>query len=332
MKAVFIEKPGGPLFVREVDVPEPGPGEVLIKIAAAPVNPSDIARIKLADTNIDIKTFNPGLEGSGKVVAGGKGLLPRLWMGKRVSCSPKYTTSGTWAEYMVTPAGMCFPLNKSISDEQGSMALVNPLTALAFLDMVRKNKHRAIINNAAASALGRMIELLCRKKGIPLINLVRKQDQAEMLANSGSEHVLVTTDPSFSGRLKTLAGELKATILFDSVCDRQLKDIIDVLPYGSELIIYGNLTGEEEIMVKPINLISDNVHISGFFLGNSIRERGLVKNMLDLLQVRRLMKNDLKIKIRDKYPLEKVNEAIESYLANMSAGKVLLVPELKGDI
>ena len=211
------------------------------------------------------------------------------------------------------------------------MSLVNPLTVLAFFDIVRKNKHKAIINNAAASALGRMMELLGKKKGIPVINLVRNQNQAEILMNSGSEHVLVTSSSSFLNKLKDLAGDLKATILFDSVCSRQTRDIIDVLPYGSEVIIYGNLSGEEEIMVKPVNLISNDIHISGFYLGNSTRERGLIRNILDLNQVRRLMKNDLKINIRNKYPLDKVNEAIESYVTKMSSGKVLLVPDLLSD-
>jgi NADPH2:quinone reductase len=331
MKAVILKKQGEPLSVSEVNVPEPGPGEVVIKMAAAPINPSDIARIKRAYPESELATIIPGLEGSGRVVAAGKGLLPRIWLGRRVTCSSKHLTSGSWAEYMVTSAGMCFPLSKKVSDEQGSMSLVNPLTVLVFFDIVRKNKHKAIINNAAASALGRMMELLGKKKGIPVINLVRNQNQAEILMNSGSEHVLVTSSSSFLNKLKDLAGDLKATILFDSVCSRQTRDIIDVLPYGSEVIIYGNLSGEEEIMVKPMNLISNDIHISGFYLGNSTGERGLIRNILDLNQVRRLMKNDLKINIRNKYPLDKVNEAIESYVTKMSSGKVLLVPGLLSD-
>ena len=75
MQAIFLEKPGGPLVVKEVKIPEPGPGEVLIKMSAAPINPSDLAQIRNANTDNDLATFIPGLEGSGTVVAAGKVLL-----------------------------------------------------------------------------------------------------------------------------------------------------------------------------------------------------------------------------------------------------------------
>jgi len=326
MKAVFIESQGGPLVVKEVKTPVPGPGEVLIKIAAAPVNPSDLARIRNAHIENDLATFIPGLEGSGTVVAAGKGLLPHLWSGKRVSCSSKYGTSGTWAEYMVTGAAMCFPLTRKISDEQGSMSLVNPLTALAFFEIVRERDHKAVINNAAASALGRMVELLGDKHHIPVINIVRNQKQAEMLKGAGSKYVLDSSDPSFLADLESLSGELKATVLFDSVCSKQLQHIIEALPSGSSVIIYGNLSGEEQILINPRSLIDKNINISGFYLGKRTKENGPIKNIINLRQVSRLMSSGLKIKIQNRFPLEKAREAVNAYLGNMSAGKVLLVP------
>ena len=238
MQAVFLEKPGGPLVVKEVKIPEPGPGEVLIKMSAAPVNPSDLAQIRNAPANYDLGTFIPGLEGSGRVVAAGKGILPRLWMGKRVACSNEYHTSGTWAQYMVTNAGKCFPLGSRVSDEQGSMSLVNPLTALAFFEIAKRDNHRAIINNAAASALGRMVVLLGKKQKIPVINIVRNQKQLESLRQAGSKYVLNSSDPSFIKDLGAIAHDLSATLLFDPVCSRQLEEMCDILPirqYSSNL-------------------------------------------------------------------------------------------------
>lgn len=325
MKAVFLEKAEGLLIVKEVRIPDPGSNEVLIRMKAAPINPSDLARIRNAHINNDLMTFIPGLEGSGIVVAAGKGILPHLWLGKRVACSSEYNTSGTWAEYMVTPADKCFPLNSKVSDEQGSMSLVNPLTALAFFDIARQNKNKAIINNAAASALGRMVELLSEKHKIPVINIVRNQKQAEMLKNLGSRYVLNSSDMSFIENLGALSRDLKATILFDSVCSIQLEEMIDALPSGSTVIIYGNLSGEELIKIKPGNLISNNIHISGFYLGNRAKENGLFRNMLNLREVIRLMRSELKINIQGRYPLIKVQEAVDTYLKDMSAGKVLLV-------
>jgi len=323
MKAVFTEKQGGPLVVREVEIPKPGPGEVLVKIAAAPINPSDLARVRNMDTDLD--TFIPGLEGSGTVVAAGKGLLPRLWLGKRVACT-HHGIRGTWAEYMVTSAAMCFPLKSKVSFEQGSMTLVNPLTALAFLEIAEAGKHKAIINNAAASALGRMVELLATKKGIPVINLVRTDEHAKALIQKGSKHVLNTSDSSFIENLSQLSNELHATLMFDSVCGKELPYIMEVLPPNSSVYIYGNLTSAENIYVNPRSLIDNNITVSGFFLGRRAGENGLIKNMKNLRKVGTLMSSDLTIKIQGRFTLDRAQEAVDTYLNNMSAGKVLLVP------
>jgi NADPH:quinone reductase len=324
MKAVFVEKPGGPLITKEVPIPVPGPSEVLVKITAAPINPSDLAGIKNAEA--ELETFIPGLEGSGVVVEAGKGLLPKLWLGKRVACSAHYSHSGTWAEYMVTSAGMCFPLSEKVSDEQGSMSLVNPLTAIAFLDIVEKENHKALINNAAASALGRMVELLAVKQNIPVINLVRSTTQLETLKKKGSQYVLNTSEPSFIDNLKILSADLQASILFDSVCSNQLLKMVEALPKDGSVIIYGNLTGESEIFINPRSLIANNIKVRGFLLGNSAKENCMLSNMLNLIKVRRLMTNGMTVNIRERYSLNRVQEAVDSYLSNMSAGKVILKP------
>jgi NADPH:quinone reductase len=324
MKAVFLDKPGGNLFQKEVKTPVPGPGEVLVRMKAAPVNPSDLARIRKAE---DLTTFIPGIEGSGIVIAAGKGLLPRLWLGKRVACSSEYPYSGTWAEYMVTKAGMCFPLGAKVDDEQGAMSLVNPLTALGFFGIAIEEKHKAIINNAAAGALGRMVELIGKKHDIPVINIVRKDDQVKILKSSGSEHVLNSSDTSFIDDLGRLSHELSATLLFDSTCSHLLGKMIGALPSGSSVVIYGNLSGEENILINPRSLIDNDIKISGFFLGSRSKKNGMLKNILNLREVSQLMSTEMKIKIQGRFPIEKAQEAVDTYLYDMSAGKVLLIME-----
>ncbi len=325
MKALFLDKPGGHLIIKEVNTPVPGTDEVLVRMKAAPVNPSDLARLRTADKEYDLNTFIPGIEGSGTIVAAGKGILPHLWMGKRVACSSEYPASGTWAEYMVTKAGNCFPLSSKVDNEQGSMSLVNPLTALAFFEIIKQERHKAIINNAAASALGRMVELLGNKNKIPVINIVRSQKQAETLKNSGSGYVLDSSATTFIYDLGQLSHNLKATIMFDSVCSPELGKMIAVLPAGSSVIIYGNLSGEEQIFIKPVSLIYNNIKLSGFYLGSRAKENGLLKNIINLRHVSRLMRNDLKIRIQGRFPIDRAQEAVDTYLGNMSAGKVLLV-------
>ncbi len=325
MKALFLEKQGGPLIVKDVDIPLPSKGEVLVKIVAAPVNPSDIARVKNAHTEYDLNTFIPGLEGSGIVVKAGSGLLPRLWLGRRVTCSAVYPTSGTWAEYVVTSAAKCFPLSAKVSDEQGSMSLVNPLTALAFFDIVKKEGHQALINNAGASSLGRMIEMLGVRKHIPVVNIVRQQEQADSLKRQGSKHVLVSSDPQFTEQLGALSADLKATVLFDSVCGPQFSSLISALPYGSKVIVYGNLSGDEHPEFDPRVLLGKNLIIEGFYLANQAKKNGMIRNIMNLRKVSQLMQTGLTIKIHKTFPLSEGQLAVDTYLANMSAGKVLLV-------
>jgi NADPH:quinone reductase len=326
MKAIFLEKPGGPLVLKDVEIPVPAKGEVLVKINAAPVNPSDIARIKNAHLEYDLNTFIPGIEASGKVVKAGRGILPAFWLGKRVACSSEHSYSGTWAEYMVTSAAKCFPLSDKVSDEQGSMSLVNPLTAIAFFEIAEKEGHKAIINNAAASALGRMVELLGDRKNIPVINIVRKQEQADTLTRLGSKHVLVSSNPQFYEQLTKLSEELKATILFDSVCGRQFSSLISVLPYGSRVIVYGNLSGDEHPEFDPRVILGKKITIEGFYLANRAKENGIIKNILNLRKVSKLMQTGLSVKIRERFPLSMGQKAVDAYLADMSAGKVLLMP------
>jgi NADPH:quinone reductase len=325
MLAVYLEKQGGSLGIHTVPVPHPKQGEVLVKMAAAPVNPSDLAQIKNISGEEDLLSFIPGLEGSGTVIEAGKGLIPRLWLGKRVACSAISPSSGTWAEYMVTSAEYCFPIPKTISDEQGSMLLVNPMTAVAFFDIILHEKHKAIINSAAAGALGGMIRFLGNKYGIPIINVVRNDGQAQMLNTDGAKYVLNNTDPDFTNQLLLLSHELKATLALDPISGSYTQQLLEALPYGGIVIVYGNLSGgEQSPSMRP--LVLDNKKIHGFYLGNWMKDNGMLKTIRNLIRVRQLLKNDFKITVQNRFPLDKAQQAVDTYLNNMTVGKVLLVP------
>jgi len=325
MKAIIVKAPGGPLELVEVQLPEPGPGEVLVKIGAAPVNPSDLAVIRRGQGG-EFVPFIPGLEGAGVVVKAGKGILPRLWLNRRVACSPKKGSGGTWAEYMVTDAGHCFPLNSKISTEQGSMTLVNPLTALDFVAIAKRGGYRAMINNAAASSLGRMLELLCMKNNIILINIVRSREKAGELGKKGSRYVLISSEPEFEARLSELAAKLEARLLFDSVCGEGFPSLLKAMPDKSTIYIYGNLSPSEYISVNPRELLSRDISIKGYYLANRVREQGVLKKMRNIITVGKLMSSGMSPVIRTKFPLAETQKAIDTYLSAMSEGKVLIIP------
>jgi NADPH:quinone reductase-like Zn-dependent oxidoreductase len=122
---------------------------------------------------------------------------------------------------MTTSAVRCFPLPKTLPFEQGAMLIVNPLIALAFFDIAKRGKHTALVSNAAAGALGKMILRLGQKHALPVINIVRKPEQAALLHSLGAKYVLNNCDPDFHDRLSALAQQLQATLILDPVGSQQ---------------------------------------------------------------------------------------------------------------
>ena len=323
MQAVQIDQDGGPLFVRQIAVPRPGPGEVLIRMAASPINPSDLGFI--AGGHGYEKTFPvvPGVEGSGIVIAAGPGLLPGILKGRRVACAKSATTDGAWAEYMVTRATQSIPLRKNISNEQGAMLLVNPLTALVFFDILKKGGHAACINTAAASALGRMMVRLALKKGIPLINIVRRKDQADLLHSLGAEHVLISTEPGFEQELSVLAHRLKTTLILDAICGAFTQQLINAAPDGSLVLLYSNLSREPS-QISPHSLWNHDIRVEGFYLGVWTAKQNLLRILALSQEVQDLAGTDLQSSIYKRLPLSSAREGLEIYQKNMTAGKILL--------
>jgi NADPH2:quinone reductase len=322
MTAVFVNPENGNLFTKKVDVPILQKGEVLIKMLAAPINPSDLAKVREIKAE-ETPGFIPGIEGCGIVVAAGKGLLPRLFMGKRVACSAKYETSGTWAEYMVTPAGSCFPIGKSISNEQAAMAIVNPMTALAFLDFARKNKHHAIVNTAAAGALGKMITSLFEKHHIKVLNIVRNHEGLKALMKQKNDFVLNSNETDFPVKLKDWCNKMNATLMLDAVGGELVNQVIDFLPSNSTIMLYGNLS-QKKIEFLPIQLLRENKKIIGFYLGHWITENGITKTIFNLMKVNKLLRKGMETPVQAVFSLDNVQQAVEVYEENMSKGKVLL--------
>jgi NADPH:quinone reductase-like Zn-dependent oxidoreductase len=322
MKAVFINPESGKLYTREVDIPVPGKGEVLIKMLAAPINPSDLSKIREISGK-EAEDFIPGIEGCGIVVATGKGILSRLFSGKRVACSSKYSTSGTWAEYMVTAAGSCFPVGKRISPGQAAMALVNPMTALAFLDYAKRNRHQAVVNTAANGALGRMINSIFEKHHIKVLNIVRSEGAAGNIYSGKYSFLLNSRDNDFTTKFKKWCEEMDARLMLDAVGGELVNKVLDCLPANSTILLYGNLS-QKQIEFLPTKLVRENKKMIGFFLGHWIAENGMVKTIFNLIKVRKLLAKGMETQIQAVFSLDTVQQAVERYEANMSEGKVLL--------
>jgi len=330
MRAVQISSYDGKpesLRVVELPVPQPGPGEVLVKVAASPINPSDLMFIRGLYGLKKALPAIPGFEGSGTVVASGGGFLASMLKGKRVAChatDPK-TTGGMWAEYLATPANACVPLKKDVDLEPAAMMLVNPFTAWALVDEAQHGNHRAIVQTAAASALGRMIIRLARDRNIPVINVVRRPEQIALLRGLGAQHVLDSNSAGFDEILRNHCRELGATIAFDAVAGEMSGRIQRAQPKRSRLVIYGALS-LEAAQIDPGVLIFEGKSVDGFWLSGWLAKLSLFSRARIAGQVQKLLASELKTEVRARYPLDQAPRALQEYSAEMTSGKILLVP------
>ncbi|HET9908075.1 MAG TPA: zinc-binding dehydrogenase [Anaerolineales bacterium] len=325
MQAVQLDEPHGRLTLREVRVPRPGAGQVLIRMTASPINPSDLGSLSgFSYSGTRQFPFTPGLEGSGTVVEAGEGFMPRLLNGRRVACTPSLMGDGTWAEYMVTSAKSCVPLNRNVSLQQGAMMLVNPLSALAFFEIAERGKHRAIVNTAATSALGGMILRMGKRRGIPIIHVVRRQEQVDLIREQGGEYVFNSSEADFPEQLRTMVHRLQATLLLDAIGGSMTKALGQAAPYGSTILLYARLSAEDSLLDARAAL-AKQLHFDGWFLGNWMREKNLIQTLRLARQAQSLLGTDLSTPVQKRLPLSAAQQGLEMYTRNMGAGKILLV-------
>ncbi len=322
MQTIRQYEQGGELVVESVPVPQPGPGEVLIKMIASPINPSDLALLH-GDYLKRNYPFTPGLEGSGLVIKAGAGLLPRLRIGKRVACSPNPESDGTWAQYMKTSALRSIPVPKKISYEQGATMIVNPMTAMAFLHLAKEGNHHSLVNNAAASSLGKMLLRLTIHHGIPLINIVRKEQHVVELKKLGAAHVLNSSSTSFESELQKLSHDLKATLFLDAVTGEQSGILLRNAPPGSRLVVYARLSSDRMIL-DPGYLVKEEKDMSGFQLNNWLKSKNTLFKLRFVNQVKRHLSGSLSTHVQRRMPMEEVEQAVLLYKENMSMGKIIL--------
>jgi NADPH:quinone reductase-like Zn-dependent oxidoreductase len=316
------------LRVEQRPVPKPGKDEVLVKVAAAPINPSDLAFLTGNYGFDNPPPVVPGGEGSGTVVAVGPGAMGRYYLGKQVACLSKGERDGTWAEYVVVSTkGGVFPLNKSVSLEQGAMAVINPLTASAFLEITKEGGHTAIILTAAASSLGQMVNRLGRSAGIQVINVVRRDAQVELLKAQGANIVLNSSDGDFETQLHDACHHYDAHLAFDAVAGPMTGQLLKAMPNNSTVTVYSCLSRQSP-QTNHDQIIFHGKTITGLWLGPWLYEN---KNLFQILSFwrrsQKLISTDLKSEVRARYPFQEAKQAVQEYTRQMTGGKILLTPQ-----
>jgi NADPH:quinone reductase len=151
-------------------------------------------------------------EGAGVVVKAGQGV--ESLVGRTVAFR---NASGTYARYRTMPAADCMILPAGLTARQGASAFINPLTVLGVVETMKREGHRALVHTAAASNVGQMLNRLCLKDGIDLVNIVRSQEQEDLLRQLGAKHIVNGSSPTFEDELTVALEETDATLAFDAI-------------------------------------------------------------------------------------------------------------------
>ena len=322
MKAVVIETLGddSKAQVMEVSRPVPGAGEVVIEVHSSPINPSDLYFMKGRYWSDKTVPAIPGIEGAGVVVQCGEGAEDLLH--KRVHVSG----GQMWAEYKLAKADQVVPLLEDTTIDQAATLWVNPMTVMMFRELIRTDRHRAAVQDAANSSLGRILNRLCRLEGIPLINIVRSSQTAESLRSEGTAHVLDSSDANFTRDYKELCTRLNATIAFDCVGGEMTGMVLAGLCPGGVVYAYGSLSEQPCNGIQAEDIMFHRKRVEGRNMPSWLSTKTALERQKLYVQIQEMMGTVFEPTFRGHFSLDQIQAALTCYKANMSAGKVLLHP------
>ena len=326
MKAIRFEQFGEPtdvLKVAEMPVPEPGPGEVRVKMIASPVNPSDLLTIQGKYGVQPPLPFTPGYEGVGIVDKAGPGLIGRIYVGRRVAVLSQ--TGGNWAEYNVVPALRVVPVARDLPDDQVASFFVNPATVLAMARHVLKVEKGAwLLQSAAGSTLGRMMIKLGKHDGFRTINVVRRPEAMAELRALGADAVVCSADGPIGEQVRAIVGRDGIKYAIDPVGGDTGTGVFDALGDDGRMLVYGTLS-QQPLRIDPRRMIAAKRVVEGFYLGHWAAARSKVKMLLLFRQIAGLIRQGvLSTEIGKAFPLEAITDAVREAEVVGRQGKVML--------
>ena len=357
------------ISIANVDMPIPGDDEVLIEVHAAPINPSDLGLLLSfaadlstinvsgsGDETITSMKIHPALmgamkpridqsmpvgnEGSGVVVDAGTNA--KEFIGKTVGLAG----GSMYSQYRCVPAANCLVMEEGTSPAEAASSFVNPLTALAFIETMKMENHTAIVHTAAASNLGQMLVKICKDDDIPLVNIVRKQEQVDLLKDIGAKHICNTSDPDFMESLVSALVATGATLGFDATgggnngeLPGQILAAMEVAAnkmakeysrYGSDtykqVYIYGGLDQSPTILKRSYGM---SWGLGGWLLTPMIGRIGMEKFQAMRARVAKEIKTTFASTYANEISFEEMlqPETIKSYAKQATGQKYLVNPQ-----
>ena len=303
-------------------------GQVLVKMLAAPVNPSDLVYLLGKYGLPPQQDAYVGFEGCGVVVEANAGLYGKYLVGKRVAVSAQPGIDGVWANYAVTKANFCLPLRNDIPDEQAATIIVNPCTSVCLVERAKQLGAKAVVINAAASQVGKGVIRYAKMEGIKTIATVRSQSNVKVLEDLGADKVLLTESEDFSAELKAACKSFKATVLLDAVASEDTPRVLRVMPNHSTAIVYGRLTETHDPLgglFSVADVIFRDIRIEGFWLATFIGKATPWQVYRLSQKVQKLFAQGVfQTDIYKTVGFEDFYQALDHYAANKSDGKVIL--------
>lgn len=325
MKAIVFEQFGEPasvLSLREMPTPEPGPGQVRVRMLAAPINPSDLLYIRGNYGKRPVLPSTPGFEGVGIVESSGPGMYGKFLVGKRVVVPNSLT--GSWAESALVTARQAIPIPNKLPVEQAAMFFVNPATAyIMSRKVLNVPEGDWLLQTAAGSSLGKMVIRLGRKFGFKTINIVRRREQIDELKSLGADVVLAEVDGDVAEQVHKATGGSGVRYAIDPVGGATGSAVVRSLGTGGRMLVFGTLSGEP-LSFSSRELMTRDASVSGFWLGNYMSRLGLLAKLKLIRTISSLMLEGVLVsKVSDTFPLDRFSEAIQSAEKPGRGGKTL---------
>ena len=306
----------------DFELPPPGPGQALIEVLAAPINPSDVLTLTGEYGMLPPLPAVGGNEGVGRVAKLGPD-VEGLQVGQTVLLP---VSSGTWATHVLADARRLMPVPGNADPRQLAMMTVNPPTALLMLsDFVDLKPGEWVIQNAANSAVGGYVIQLAKIRGLNTVNVVRREAAIPAVRQAGAEVVLVDGD-DLHERVAAATGGAKIRLGIDAIGGMSTDHVARSVAEGGIVVNYGAMSGEP-CMISPRSFVFRDLMLRGFWLALWFRKAAPQRQREVFAELAQLIAaGKLSARIQATFPVERIKEAVAQAAAGGRDGKILIVP------